>query len=77
MSEDEVQRLRHVVADLTGESVLLEHEIERLRSLLIGIQRAITEEGRSPAHHQQVMRRHRKEWPSLWKAINKAMEGIG
>ncbi len=31
MTDDEVQRLRQAVADLTGEMVLLEHEIERLR----------------------------------------------
>jgi hypothetical protein len=28
---DEIDRLRQIVADLTGESVRLEHEIERLR----------------------------------------------
>ena len=34
MSDDEVQRLRQAVADLTGEMVLLEHEIERLRKIV-------------------------------------------
>jgi hypothetical protein len=61
------------------EKVLLEaaDEIERLRSLLAGIQGAITDEGQSPAYHQQVMSRHKKEWPVLWRAIDKAMKGIG
>lgn len=48
-------------------------EIERLRVLIAGIQTAIFNEGRNPEYHQQVMRRHRSEWPALWSTIDKLM----
>lgn len=31
---------------------------------------AVTFEGRNPAYHQEVVARHRKEWPVLWSAID-------
>lgn len=35
------------------------------------ILRAIEDEGPSPAHHRAIMRRHREEWPALWRALDK------
>ena len=37
---------------------------------LNALQKAIMDEGSHPLHHRQVMVRHRKEWPVLWKAID-------
>jgi hypothetical protein len=55
-------------------------EIERLRELvgfqdgqLRQIRNAIYDEGVNPQHHRSVMYRHRKEWPTLWKAIDESM----
>jgi hypothetical protein len=31
---------------------------------------AITNEGRVPGYHRQVMQRHRSEWPTLWRALD-------
>jgi hypothetical protein len=31
---------------------------------------AIKVEGPVPQYHRHVMRKHRSEWPSLWKAID-------
>lgn len=31
---------------------------------------AILDEGRSPALHRQTMARHRREWPTLWVALD-------
>ena len=28
------------------------------------------DEGSHPLHHRQVMARHRREWPVLWKAVD-------
>jgi hypothetical protein len=39
------------------------YEVEKLR-------RAIEEEGPQPAHHRETMARHRREWPTLWAAID-------
>lgn len=38
---------------------------------------AILTPGRSPAFHQDMMRRHRQEWPTLWRAIDKIVEDVG
>ena len=32
---------------------------------------AIRIEGPVPSYHHHVMRKHRKEWPTLWNAIDK------
>ena len=34
------------------------------------LRKAIMDEGSHPLHHRQVMARHRREWPVLWKAID-------
>jgi hypothetical protein len=58
-------------------------EIERLRELvgfqdgqLRQIRNAIYDEGVNPQHHRSVMRRHRKEWPTLWEAIDESMKDL-
>ena len=37
------------------------------------VKRAILNEGRMPAHHRKVMQQHRKEWPTLWAALDELM----
>ena len=32
--------------------------------------RAVLDEGPKPAAHRQIMARHRREWPTLWRAID-------
>lgn len=32
---------------------------------------AIQNEGPMPAYHREVMARHRREWPTLWNALDK------
>lgn len=39
-----------------------------------GLVKALRDEGRSPAYHQATMQRHRREWPVLWKAIDRINE---
>lgn len=34
------------------------------------LRRAIQDEGPQPEFHRAVMRRHRAEWPTLWRAID-------
>lgn len=34
------------------------------------LRRAIKNPGHNPSYHQQVMDRHRAEWPTLWNAID-------
>jgi hypothetical protein len=58
-------------------------EIERLRELvgfhtkqLRQIRNAIYDEGINPAYHQYVMSKQRKEWPTLWKALDESMKDL-
>lgn len=56
-------------------------EIERLRSIIESqntkiktLGRAIRNAGPQPKLHASIMRKHRKEWPTLWKAIDSLLE---
>lgn len=35
----------------------------------LAVQEAITNEGPQPRLHRKVMKRHQKEWPTLWTAL--------
>lgn len=41
------------------------------------IREAIENEGPSPSHHHAVMANHRKQWPTLWEAIDRALDSDG
>jgi soluble cytochrome b562 len=49
----------------------LSDKLEELRGLLYEVVRAIEDKGKNPTYHQQTMKRHRTEWPVLWKALDK------
>lgn len=36
--------------------------------------KAIQDKGPEPTYHDNVMARHRHEWPALWKALDKLIE---
>lgn len=75
---DEIaERLRTVIATPHGVDIwtttALEaaDEIELLRSAIDTLLDAINNAGPVPKHHIQVASKHRKEWPTLWKAIDR------
>lgn len=35
------------------------------------VRRAVRDQGPVPAHHRAVLRRHREEWPALWRALDR------
>ena len=47
-------------------------ELAEAAHILADIMEAIDNEGPKPRYHREVMKRHRKQWPSLWAAIDKA-----
>lgn len=53
-----------------------ERQIDRTKydSLIQAIYDAIKNEGISPDHHRRVMRKHRRQWPTLWRAIDNLLE---
>lgn len=38
------------------------------------LKQAIFVEGVVPYYHREIMKKHRKEWPTLWAAIDKLIE---
>ncbi len=42
-------------------------------SIVEEIREAILNEGPHPSLHKQIMAKHRKEWPTLWRALDKLM----
>lgn len=48
-------------------------DTERMKAIVDAVGQlvaAVKIEGSHPAYHQAVMGRHRKEWPTLWAAID-------
>lgn len=53
-----------------------ERQIDKTKydSLIQAIHDAIKNEGISPHYHRRVMRKHRRQWPTLWRAIDNLLE---
>jgi hypothetical protein len=49
------------------------NERDLYRQCLVQMLNAIKDEGAVPQYHRHVLRKHRSEWPVLWKAIDSAM----
>jgi len=47
-------------------------ERDRLRAVLEAIVDAVMDEGPRPDLHRAIAVRHRGEWPTLWRAIDRA-----
>lgn len=46
-------------------------EHTELRSAVGALLDAIDVEGPNPAHHRRIMNEHRRQWPTLWAAIDR------
>jgi len=67
----------HRIEELTAERDDLKAENEKLWDKIAeqdevegDLRSAITVAGPRPDIHRRIMRRHREEWPTLWKAID-------
>ncbi|WP_080989650.1 hypothetical protein [Mycolicibacterium conceptionense] len=47
---------------------------ERLRQALIELDRAVAIPGRNPHYHRAQIARLRRDWPTLWAAIENVRE---
>ncbi len=43
---------------------------DRVRAAIRRVIKAIEDEGCMPSYHRKVMRKHRSEWPTLWRALD-------
>lgn len=78
MSDDIVTRLKWLGCMYDGSCITCEaaNEIENLRGLLNNIISAVTDEGKVNTYHRAIVRKHRSEWPYLWKQIDKAVKAV-
>ena len=53
-----------------------QEEVARLRKAIGKVEEAIIEEGKMPAYHKTVMKRHREEWGTLHNAIDDAIKAL-
>jgi len=56
-----------------GELIALADEVDAHRRAVEGVRRAIVIAGPQPSFHDFVMARHRREWPTLWAAIDELL----
>ena len=56
------------------ELFFLKKQNDEMRDAIYDIIAAIEDKGAVPQYHNHVMRKHKEEWPTLWKAINKAIK---
>lgn len=83
MTLDELERFAKDNAERVGTMDVLPSTISalftRLRAteaLVEAVGSAINNAGPNPQHHREVMARHRREWPTLWRALD-ALRGEG
>jgi len=43
---------------------------------LTELRESITNEGSKPRYHREIQARHRREWPTLWKAIDNLLRAV-
>lgn len=48
-----------------------EYELTHLKSRVWELHSAIENAGINPRFHHKIMKKHRKEWPTLWKVIDR------
>jgi hypothetical protein len=51
-------------------------EKEDLAPILQEIKSAIQNAGPNPQYHVVILERHRRQWPTLWSALDKLLEKI-
>lgn len=59
-------------AGLIEDNSTYEDDVERLKELLDPIVKAFTVQGPVPAYHEYVKNGLKKEWPTLYRAIDRA-----
>jgi chromosome segregation ATPase len=48
-------------------------QLVHLKNSIDSLEMAIKDEGPYPKHHRKIMFRHKREWPTLWNAIDKVI----
>lgn len=54
----------------------LADKLDEVRGLLRDLIAAIENPGSHPDHHKYIMKKHRQEWPTLWKTIDRIRKAV-
>lgn len=65
--------LEFKLASLEEELDQVKAERDQYKKLALDIVNSVKNEGRNPEYHRGVLKRHRREWPYLWKRIDRAI----
>lgn len=56
------------------ENFFLKKKVNNMEKATAELIRAVKNKGPVPQYHSHVMKKHREEWPALWKAIDSLTE---
>ena len=56
---------------LEEENIKLRAQLNELNTQIIYLRESVLIEGPQPLLHRYIMKKHRKEWKTLWKAIDR------
>lgn len=51
-------------------------KLDAIYNAAFRLRTAIRNAGPVPNHHWMVMERHRKEWPTLWEALDELLKAV-
>jgi hypothetical protein len=54
----------------------LQDELDDMRGLLADLIGAVDDSGADPRHREYIRKKHRQEWPFLWKTIDKIKKEV-
>jgi hypothetical protein len=67
------KKLQNQLVDTWVENFLLKKKLENYEQAFGDIAIAIQNKGIVPKYQEHVTRKHRDEWPELWRAIDRAL----
>jgi hypothetical protein len=77
MFSDKSRRERKLQGELTEariENYFLKQKSKNTETAIANLIAAVKNNGPVPQYHRHVMKKHRDEWPTLWKAIDAIIE---
>jgi hypothetical protein len=67
------KELQKRLVDTWVDNFLLKKKLENYEQAFGDIVTAIENKGKVPKYQEHVTKKHRDEWPDLWRAIDKAL----
>lgn len=72
--EKQVNTWMKAAEKFSSDAALAKIQNEKYRSIFNDIEKTIKDAGVVPKYHHHVMKKHRDEWPTLWKALDRLLD---